>query len=44
MQWKRNKKDEKATSLLQLIASNISAYESHKYLSKRFGVSPAVLC
>jgi len=35
MQWKRNKKDEKATSLLQLIASNISAYESHKYPSKK---------
>ena len=35
MQWTRHKKDEKATGLLQLVASNISAYESHKYPSKK---------
>src|SRR3990167_8794524 len=38
MDWTRHHKDERARSLLSLIASNIETYENKRYLSKK--VSP----
>lgn len=38
MDWTRHHKDDRATSLLSLIASNIEAYENKRYLSKK--ISP----
>ena len=38
MDWTRQHKDDRATSLLSLIASNIETYENKRYLSKK--VSP----
>ena len=38
MDWTRHHKDDRATSLLSLIASNIEAYENKRYLSRK--VSP----
>ena len=38
MDWMRHHKDDRATSLLSLIASNIETYENKRYLSKK--VSP----
>lgn len=38
MDWTRHHKDDRATSLLSLIASNIETYENKRYLSKK--VSP----
>ncbi len=35
MEWTYHHKDEHATSLLNLIASNIEAYESHRYPTKK---------
>lgn len=35
MEWARHHKDEHVTSLLRLIASNIEAYESQHYPSKK---------
>lgn len=35
MDWTRQHKDERATSLLNLVASNIEAYESHHYSTKK---------
>ncbi|OGT42007.1 MAG: hypothetical protein A3F42_04395 [Gammaproteobacteria bacterium RIFCSPHIGHO2_12_FULL_37_34] len=38
MDWTRHHKDDRATSLLSLIASNIEAYENKRYFSRK--VSP----
>lgn len=35
MDWSRHHKDERATSLLNLVASNIEAYEGHRYPAKK---------
>ena len=35
MQWTRDKKDPQATSLLKLVAGNISAYENRQYPPKQ---------
>jgi len=35
MEWLRHHKDEHATSLLSLIASNIETYENHHYPTKK---------
>ena len=35
MEWTRYQKDERATSLLNLVANNIEIYESHRYPAKK---------
>ncbi len=39
MDWSRNHKDERAASLLNLVASNIEAYENQHYSAKKISAA-----